>query len=181
MLEVKQKITAGVILLFIGWGAAKLETPAGNLWIDLFGSAEDRALKGYTSKQIQSQRDSLAQVALDWQRQQDSIALEEKIRRDSLAQVTRIEALACLQREINKSEENICQSTLYYYRGIRAKGTNWFIRSTRCLDRFMIPAGLYGNFPLVLLDSRWVKRRFPYRSSVSAREVAYALGICKSE
>ena len=177
-------------MMLVGWGFAKIEIPLRELWTDFFGSVENRALKSYEEKQMKSQKDSLTQKALAWQHLQDSLALVEKMKRDSLAlvektkrdslaQVERMEAFFCLNREIEKSEEDPCQSTLYYYRGILGKGTNWLIGSTKCPNIAMIPAGLYGNFPLALLDSRWVKRRFAYRSSVRAREVFRALGICK--
>ena len=157
-----QKIILCVISAVIGFLMHEAKAPVIELWIDVFGSIEEKALKDYQDSRSASKKDSLVQIALPW-----------KAKQDSSDQAKKLEAVLCINREINRGKENPCKSTVYYFRVVRK---NWLIGSTKCSQLF-IPR----KIPAILLDRSWVKRHFPYaRIAGKIREVdiARVFGKC---
>lgn len=152
--------------------------PAQDVWVVLFGSPEDKAVRHYEEKLKEAQQDSLAQIAQDWIEKQQLIE-------DSLAHkelVSRIQdhekKLACLKREIDLAESDPCyRNSLFYVQGDLFDGRGWTIKSVNCMGA-EIPAGTYGSFPLILLNDKWRKRHFPYERLIVAIELNATLGRC---
>lgn len=176
LVTVKQKIISHVISGAIGAviGFFLDEIPVGELWIDVAGSREEKALKKYRDHQSKiSRRDSL-QIVLPWKAEQDS-----------LRQVREREAILCIKRERDRGKENPCASSIYYYQ-VSDSITNidlgslgeleiglWLIGSTECPRMFPIDP---LKLPSVLLNKD--KRYFATPIAREA-EIARILGLCQ--
>lgn len=177
-------IGAGIFGTVIGFFFSEIKSPVIEYQIETFGSPEEKMLQDYRKMRTELQKDSTLQKALSWQTEKDSIiAANDSIRRswqaekDSLERFYKHQAIRCIKREIKRGKEKPCESSIYYFRGILASGTNWRVGSTECLKNFHIP--VYGaDIPVSLLDQGWVNKYFPYRSRIRQKDVARKNKIC---
>ena len=157
---------------------SSFRSPIVEVWIEMFGSEEERALRDYKKMMAESKEDSVAREALSWKAKQDSINESWKAEMDSLERFFEREAVKCIKREIERGKEKPCESSVYYYKESWKGRTGWFIGATECLENFHIPA-YSEDFPVSLLDRKWLKRNFLFRSKIEEQEVARLDGRCR--
>lgn len=170
----KQKLFWAVIGSVIAIVLSEVKSPVIELWIDIFGSEEEKILKDYQEIQSEiSKRDSV-QIAKLWKAEQDSLEL-----------VKRLEAFLCIKQEIDRSKGNPCKNSLYYYNNhlfIRGPLRNyyppWLIGSTKCSDEYKISSKYHKDFPSILFNKKWVKRHFRFQQKIMDINLSYLLGNC---
>ena len=188
----RQNFWAGVVIgavisAVIGLALIKIMEPARGLWIDVFGSPEQKASKEYQDHKSKISKEDSVQVALSWKAEQDS-----------LKQVKRREAVQCIKREIDRGKENPCVSSIYYYHidyytdigidysialgelgelGELDLSVNWFIGSTECPQMFLI-FGHPKTMPAASSSRKWIKRYFA-TPIVREAEIARIFGRCQ--
>ena len=185
----KSRLFYCIMSAVIGFLLGEFWPKAAELWIEGFGTDTEKTVQEYRTMKVESEEDLTRQEALFWKAERDSILRAEKAKVDSILRVEKAErdslnrflareATQCIRREIERGKKDPCNSSVYYLRGILARGTNWRIKSTECNDQFSIPA-YRGDIPVSLLDRTWLKRYLAYRPRVTEPDIARIHGICE--
>ena len=150
--------------------------------LSAFGDDDEKAFINYKKMTNKSEKDSITQIAKLWQAKQDSIQKMKEAKQDSIQKMKdsmetemKKAGLNCLIREVIKSNNNPCQSTLVYDK-IGCHGNNWTIRSTACPSfSRIIPGMMIGTSN----PKNWAGSLVDYVCSVNVRSIYKAQGFCE--